>query len=163
MPRENRYREVLILFWGFTMKKDVLIILKGTQEYPNIEYENSIEFLTEGKFYKKGEIYYVTYKESELTGLDGTTTTFKIQPDIITLHRFGEVSSTLYFEQGKRHISTYMTQEGILTVGVYTKKLHIDLDDHGGEVFVEYSVDLDSSMMSENDFLLKIKEAGVKN
>jgi len=36
------------------MKKDVLIYVKGTQEYPVSSFENSIEFFTEGKFYKKG-------------------------------------------------------------------------------------------------------------
>lgn len=145
------------------MKKDVLIFLKGTQEYPLIEYENSIEFFTEGKFYKKGESYFVTYKESELTGLDKTTTTFKIQPNLVTLIRYGDVTSTLIFEQGKRHLSTYRTEDGVVMIGIYTKKMRIDLSNSGGELFVEYSVDLDSSMMSENDFLLKIKEVGVKN
>jgi len=48
-------------------------------------------------------------------------------------------------------------------IGVYTKKMKVDLTENGGEVFVEYAIDLDSHMMSENDFLLKIKEAGVKN
>lgn len=146
------------------MKKDVLIYVKGTQEYPVSSFENSsIEFFTEGKFYKKGESYFVTYKESELTGLAGTTTTFKIQPDLITLIRWGDVTSTFVFEPGKRHISTYVTDQGVIMIGVYTKRMKVDLDDNGGEVLVEYAIDLDSHMMSENDFLLKIKEAGVKN
>lgn len=145
------------------MKKDVLIYVKGTQEYPVSSFENSIEFFTEGKFYKKGDSYFVTYKESELTGLEGTTTTFKIQPDLITLIRWGDVTSTFIFEPGKRHISTYITDQGVIMIGVYTKKMKVDLDDSGGEVLVEYAIDFDSHMMSENDFLLKIKEAGVKN
>lgn len=145
------------------MKKDVLIFVKGTQEYPVSNFENSIEFFTEGKFYKKGESFYVTYKESELTGFEGTTTTFKIQPNHITLIRYGDVTSTLIFEPGKRHISTYITEDGVIMIGVYTKRMKVDLTESGGEVFVEYAIDLDSHMMSENDFLLKIKEAGVKN
>lgn len=145
------------------MKKDVLIYVRGSQEYPITSHENSIEFFTEGKFYKKGESYFVTYKESELTGLAGTTTTFKIQPDHITLIRWGDVTSTFVFEPGKRHISTYITDQGVIMIGVYTKRMKVDLDDSGGEVLVEYAIDLDSRMMSENDFLLKIKEAGVKN
>lgn len=64
----------------------------------------------------------MTYKESELTGLEGTTTTFKIQPNHITLIRYGDVTSTLIFEPGKRHISTYITEEGVIMIGVYTKK-----------------------------------------
>lgn len=48
-------------------------------------------------------------------------------------------------------------------IGVYIKRMKVDLDDSGGEVLVEYVIDLDLYMMFENDFLFKIKEVGVKN
>ncbi|MEZ0536988.1 DUF1934 domain-containing protein [Caldicellulosiruptoraceae bacterium PP1] len=145
------------------MKQDALIKVTGTQEYPLMDYQNKIEFFTEGKYYKKGKTYYITYKESELTGLNGTTTTFKIQNDFVTLIRFGDISSTLVFEPGKRHVSMYSTDEGVITVGVYTKKMQVDLNDNGGIVFVEYSIDFDASQMSNNDFYLEIKKVGAKN
>ena len=56
------------------MKKDVLISLKGHQRYVDGE-KDYIEFVTEGTFYTKKDKYFITYNESEITGLDGTTTT----------------------------------------------------------------------------------------
>ena len=59
------------------MKKDVIISLVGTQE--NDGEKDKIELITEGSMYKKGDSYYITYKESQLTGMEGTTTTVKVQ------------------------------------------------------------------------------------
>ena len=58
------------------MNKEVLISFKGTQN--NGEERDKIELYTEGKFYKKGDHYYISYAESELTGMEGTTTTLKV-------------------------------------------------------------------------------------
>ena len=45
------------------MNKEVLISFKGTQS--NGEERDNIELYTEGKFYKKGGHYYISYAESE--------------------------------------------------------------------------------------------------
>ncbi|NLD45821.1 MAG: DUF1934 domain-containing protein, partial [Clostridiaceae bacterium] len=55
------------------MNKNVIISVKGIQTSPNND-SNTLELVTEGKYYKKDNAYYVTYKESEVTGMDGTTT-----------------------------------------------------------------------------------------
>ena len=44
-------------------------------------------------------------------------------------------------------------------LGVYTQNLDINLDDHGGELSVQYSIDIQSQLASKNELTLKIKEA----
>lgn len=91
------------------MKKDVLIYVKGMQEYSVSSFENSsIEFFIEGKFYKKGESYFVMYKESELIGFVGMIIIFKIQFDFIILICWGDVILIFVFESGKRYILIYI-------------------------------------------------------
>jgi len=58
------------------VNKNVIISVKGVQTSENND-KNVLELVTEGKYYKKGNAYYVTYKESEVTGMEGTTTTLK--------------------------------------------------------------------------------------
>ena len=82
------------------MKKDVLITLVGTQN--NDGEKDKIELITEGSMYKKGDAYYITYKESELTGMDGTTTTVKVQDKKVTILRFGTNNTQLIFEKGRK-------------------------------------------------------------
>jgi len=60
--RQERRRE--------TVNKNVIISVKGVQTSENND-KNVLELVTEGKYYKKGNAYYVTYKESEVTAWKG--------------------------------------------------------------------------------------------
>ncbi|MBR0276859.1 MAG: DUF1934 domain-containing protein [Clostridia bacterium] len=138
------------------MKKDVIISFVGTQE--NGDDKDKIELITEGSFYKKGTDYYVTYTESELTGLEGTTTTLKIQGKKITMLRYGTNTSQLVFEKGKHHICCYDTEFGTLSVGVWANKVSVNIDDNGGEIYADYNIDVDNNSIGKNDFKMQIRE-----
>lgn len=69
------------------MENNVIISIKGKQSYEDMEDE-TIELVTEGRLDPDGtEGYTLSYQESELTGLEGTLTTFQIEPERITLLR----------------------------------------------------------------------------
>lgn len=141
------------------MNKNVIISVKGTQTAESQD-ENKLELVTEGKYYKKGSTYYVSYKESDLTGMEGTTTTLKICDDgKVTLMRFGTVNSQFVFEKGQRHISHYDTSFGNFTVGVFANTVDVNVDDFGGEVSVDYQLDVDEKGPGYNDFYLRITQA----
>ena len=117
--------------------------------------------VTEGKYYKKGNTYYVTYKESKVTGMEGTTTTLKIGEDgVVTLMRFGSVNTQFIFEQGQKHMSNYDTKYDTITVGITTNIVRGDIDDKGGEVRVDYQLDIDDNKSGQNDFHMFIREVG---
>ena len=87
------------------MENNVIISIKGKQSYEDMEDE-TIELVTEGRLDPDGtEGYTLSYQESELTGLEGTLTTFQIEPERITLLRIGEVNSQMVFELSLIHIS----------------------------------------------------------
>lgn len=140
--------------------KNVIISVKGTQSLQNGEDINEIELITEGKYYKKGDSYYISYKESEVTGMAGTTTTVKVVDKVITLMRFGAVNSQFVFEKGKRHLSYYETQYGVFTIAVLASEVNIQLNDSGGEISVDYELDIDNNKTGNNDFYMLIRKAG---
>lgn len=140
------------------MNKNVIISVKGTQTAENKD-ANKLELVTEGKYYKKDSTYYVSYKESNLTGMEGTTTTLKISTDgKVTLMRFGSVNSQFVFEKGQRHMSYYDTTMGTFTVSVFTNQVNVNVDDSGGEVRVDYRLEVDDSKPGFNDFHMMIRE-----
>lgn len=139
------------------MKQDVIISIRGTQQQDSDQ--EFIELVTAGSYYKEKNNYYITYKESELTGLDGTTTTFKVEPDKITLMRFGQISTHLVFEKGRKHVSYYDVGEGSLTVGVSANKVSSALTDEGGDIEIDYAVEIDHAVTGENNFKLNIRRA----
>lgn len=141
------------------MKKYVIISVKGTQSSSNQE-PNILELVTEGKYYKKGNAYFITYRESQVTGMEGTTTTLKIVDGVVTLMRFGSVNSQFIFEQGQKHLSYYDTSYGNFTVGVYANEVDVKVNDDGGEIRVDYKLEIDNNKSGENDFHMFIREVG---
>ena len=111
---------------------NVIISIKGKQSYEDAEDE-TIELVTEGRLEEDGsDGFTLSYQESELTGLEGTLTTFQIEPERITLMRVGEFNSQMVFQEGRRHMSMYNTPYGAMTIGVNTRHLLAELDDRGG-------------------------------
>lgn len=138
-------------------KKDVIISLKGTQTDGSADKE-IIELVTAGSYYKKGNNYYVTYDETELTGMEGTTTTLKIEGEKITMLRFGENNTQLIFEKGQRHLCCYETQYGAFTIGVHSNAVNVNVTDSGGEISAEYNIEIDNTSAGKNDFYMQIRE-----
>ncbi|MBR5479361.1 MAG: DUF1934 domain-containing protein [Clostridia bacterium] len=139
------------------MKKDVLITIKGLQNYEEQD-EDSIELVTHGKFYRKEEDYYIVYKESELTGLGDTTTTVKIEPHRVTVIRSGETRSHMIFEEGEKHISYYDTGVGALTIGVTTRQINKSINDFHATLIIDYIMEINNSAIGENVFNIAVKE-----
>lgn len=144
------------------MDKNVIISVKGTQTAEDQD-TNVMELVTEGKYYKEDDAYYVTYDESEVTGMDGTTTTLKVMDGIVTLVRVGSVNSHFVFQQGQKHVSYYDTEHGAFTIGVLANAVDVKMDDNGGEIRVGYQLEIDNNKTGENDFFMSIREAGQSN
>ncbi|MHB8064604.1 MAG: YwiB family protein [Ruminiclostridium sp.] len=144
------------------MSKNVIINVKGIQTDLDND-SNTLELITEGKYYQKGNNYYITYKESEVTGMVGTTTTLKVGDGVVSLMRFGKVNSQFVFQKGQKHISSYETEYGNFTIGVYANNVDININDAGGEIRVGYQIEIDSQSTGRNDFYMLIREAGAVN
>ena len=120
-----------------------------------IDDENSIEVVTPGKFYKKENCYYAVYKETEISGMEGTTTTFKIYPEKFSLLRLGTTTTTMNFEKNTKSMSLYNTPYGMLELEIETKELEINIDDKGGNITLNYLLFITGQTSQQT--LLKIK------
>ncbi|RCX17852.1 uncharacterized beta-barrel protein YwiB (DUF1934 family) [Anaerobacterium chartisolvens] len=139
--------------------KNVIISVSGTQAIID-QGINHVELVTEGRYYKKADTYYAVYKESEVTGMEGTTTTLKISDRSVTLMRFGTVNTQFIFEQGQKHMSYYDTVNGAFTIGIFTNEVDVSVDDDGGQIKVDYEIEIDGQKSGINDFIMVIRQAG---
>jgi len=136
--------------------KEVMLKIKGRQVNVDGE-ENTIELITEGKFYKKKGTYYLVYDETEVSGMEGSTTTLKIQDNMISMKRFGSNPSNLIFEKGKRHKTEYETVYGDMTMEVMTSKMDVDISEIGkGSINVAYRLNISESIESSNHLSIDI-------
>ena len=140
-------------------ENNVIISIKGTQSYEQQE-DDVIELVTEGRLEREDEGHFtLSYQESEVTGLEGTLTTFQIEPARITLLRLGGVNSEMVFELGRRHLSMYDTPYGALAMGVNTRELSAALDEQGGQIRIVYDIELDHALAGRNTFDIQIRQA----
>ncbi len=140
------------------MEKDVVISIKGMQNYEG-EDSDTIELVTEGRLTRDEGGYTLSYQESELTGLEGTLTTSQVEGEQVTLMRVGEVNSQMVFQEGRRHLSMYNTPYGAMAIGVNTRRLLAELNDQGGDIEIDYAIEIDHAIAGRNMFQIKVKEA----
>ena len=141
------------------MEKDVVISIKGTQRYDNND-PDVIELVTQGRLTRGGESYTLSYQESELTGLEGTLTTIQVDGEQVTLMRVGEFTSQMVFQEGRRHLSMYNTPYGAMAIGVNTRHLLAELNDQGGDIEIDYSIEIDHALAGQNLFRISVREKG---
>jgi uncharacterized beta-barrel protein YwiB (DUF1934 family) len=141
------------------MKKNVIISIRSKQTMDGKEAD-PIELVTEGSLTSRSTGgYLLSYEETELTGLEGTRTTFRVEPQKVSLIRTGAVCSQMVFEVGRKHTSLYQTPFGNMEVGISTKQINNGLNDRGGDLEVDYAVEIDHALAGRNLFSIQVKEA----
>ena len=140
------------------MEKDVIISIKGMQKYEHAD-PDVIELITKGRLAEREGNFTLTYQESELTGLEGTRTTIQVEGEQVTLLREGGVNSQMVFQEGRRHLSMYNTPYGAMSVGVNTRHLLADLSDKGGDIEIDYAIEIDHAIAGRSVFQIKVREA----
>ncbi|MFG6352598.1 MAG: DUF1934 domain-containing protein, partial [Oscillospiraceae bacterium] len=123
------------------MTDNVIISIKGKQLYAEGSPEE-MELVTAGTLKRDGAGgYTVSYQETELTGLEGTTTRLYIRDGQVTLLREGSINSQMVFEEGRRHLSMYETPYGALSIGVNTRRMRSTVGEAGGELEIDYAIE----------------------
>ncbi len=140
------------------MLKNVLISICGSQCEPGETDYETIQFVTRGNMVSEGDKKIITYAEGELTGMGNTQTTLTVEDNRITLARRGDVYSQMVFEQGRRHLSMLDTDEGSLTLGVNTNKITNTLTDMGGDIEMDYNIEVEHSLTGLNKISIHVSD-----
>ena len=135
----------------------VIITVKGIQITAD-EPATDMELVTEGEYTYENGTGWFTYEETEITGMEGTTTRFDFTPGEAVITREGSVSSRMIFMEGKRNVFLYNTPWGSMTMGIDTHKIENSLTPQGGEIEIDYTLTFDRAPISRNRFSVKIKE-----
>ncbi len=139
------------------MKQNVVLSLRGRQLYAGQE-PDVIELVTDGVLESLSDgTWDISYEESALTGLQGVTTTFRVEDKKITLTRTGNLHSQMVFVEGEPHESLYQMDFGALMISVCATKVASDLSEAGGTVDLVYHIEVEQSEAGTIDYQLDIK------
>ncbi len=136
--------------------KDVIISIRGMQNYG--DGDDAVEFVTDGQYGYADGCGTLTYMESELTGLEGTRTSLSFDPERMVIEREGTLNARMIFEPGQRHMFLYETPYGSATMAVDTRRVRTNLDEHGGDLEIDYTVDFDHAAVGRNSFRINVRE-----
>ena len=137
-------------------KLPVLLSIRGEQYFDDID-PDATELMTEGTMVLTEDGMVLSYEETELTGMEGTTTTFEVKGPQVILTRTGTVNSQMVFEEGRQHTSLYETPFGELTVDIQTSFLKHNLTERGGVMEIKYSIAVEHTVTGRNCFKIRVR------
>ncbi len=119
--RSTRYEVEAFLFSGESEEAFSRMTADGLSVEPE-----TIEINTRGVQRNESGRVTVSYEETEATGMEGSSTALTYlmdQPEVVSMIREGAVSTTLVFEEGKRHHCLYHTPFMPFQICVHTLKV----------------------------------------
>ena len=138
------------------MSIPVMMSIQGRQTYVGQE-PDVIRLDTEGTMEFRDGSWDITYEESELTGLAGVTTTFRVEPEKVTLIRTGRLTSTMVFQEGVPHDSLYRMEFGALMISVRATRVFFDIVEDGGSIDLVYNIIIENTEAGVIDYHLDIR------
>ena len=138
------------------MKRNVVLSIRGRQTYADQEPE-VIELVTEGTMTFRNGGWDISYEESALTGLEGVTTTFRVEPGKVVLTRTGKLRSEMIFEEGVPHDTLYQMAFGTLMMTVKATFVFFDIVEDGGTIDLSYNLDIENTEAGVIDYHLDIR------
>jgi uncharacterized beta-barrel protein YwiB (DUF1934 family) len=123
------------------------------------EYGDSFELMTDGEYEWNNGLSTFSYVESELTGFDGMLTTFAVKPGCVVLSRADGQTADMIFSEDQKHHFIYETPVGAVTMGIDTHSIKQDMFDDGGNLEIQYDIEVDNVAVSRNVFKINIYPA----
>jgi uncharacterized beta-barrel protein YwiB (DUF1934 family) len=119
-----------------------------------------MEFITEGRYAEEDGSVLLSYDESELSGIEGCTTSLRITDGKIKMERYGGligVDTAIEFEQGRRFKGYYDTPFGSIEMEVLTNSIvnNIKYENASGYLDIDYNISLKG--LTESRSRLKIE------
>jgi len=135
----------------------VMISVRGEQYFDETD-PDSTELMTEGTLRETPDGFLLSYQESKLTGMEGTTTTFEIRGNRVLLTRSGKVNSQMVFEEGRQHTSLYETPFGEMTIDIQTSRLRHSMTRSGGTLEIRYSIAVEHTVTGHSAFRIRVRK-----
>ena len=140
------------------MDKSVVLTITGIQRIAG--EDKTVELVTMGRFFKEGNIYYIEYEESIITGYDGNKTLITIDGDKILLERTGHFKTHLLFEKGRKYVDSHDTPFGIHEMGIYPTSIEINMGQSQGKLDLKYQLDIGGQYAGANELSVSYSATG---
>ena len=110
-----------------------------------------------GNLEETDEGYVISYTELE-GEFAGCSTVLNVKKDCVTITKSGDYKYDFMLEANKRHSCNYSTPYGSFIIGLMASEIKLDKDDDSLNLLLRYSIDCNSSLLSQNELNIKVRE-----
>ena len=142
------------------MERNVFISIRGMHQLQDNEgREEDVEVVSRGQYYKRNGKEYISYEEQ--LGPDGerSKATIKVDGDCVLVNHMGAIGAQMRFELGKRNLIIYQTPFGVMEMGITTRSMDLDLQEHSWQIRIGYTLDLDNHYSGEHEVYIAVQDS----
>lgn len=141
------------------MNDNYIISVIGTQTVDG--EKNTIELTTAASYMEKNGRRLIKYREYDPdNGENYAVNIIKIESKekiILVKNNHGNIGQ-LILESGKRHQCLYDTPVGSMSIGIFTDTVSLDIDENGGKIEIDYTIDFNADFQSDNHMKIILKK-----
>ena len=126
--------------------KSVSIVMTTSQKVDDQREEQTARFT--GTLWPKGDSTHIIYQENN------TKTHIRIGPDLVHIHRLGELSGDLWFVEGEERDCRYQTPYGCMMLTLHTHRIRWDKH----KLQIRYNILVEGQLASMNEMTIEMKE-----
>lgn len=129
------------------VKNDAVILIKGEQV---IDGEHDVtEIDVTGALSETQDGLKLEFWEY-LDGNEKVHTEITVSENTVSMTKHGSVATEMIFEKGVRHNGEYSTPIGVLSVGISTNDVRVDIENGSGKILLEYDLDFNTGFIAQN-------------
>ena len=137
--------------------KNVVLNFKSIQQVG--DQRDVIEFMSVAEVEENEKGIVLTYEENITDNQPGVHSKVAVNKDgSVCINRSGGFGGELFIEQGKRHLCSYVTPYGDMTIGIFGDYVKSNIIDGTGNLEMQYSIDVNSGLLSKNKVEIRISE-----
>ena len=116
-------------------------------------------YISDARFKRSKDKYSIEFDGTELCGMPGQITSLEVEEDRLVRLTTGkkEVYSQMIMEKGVRHCSMRIDdREGPLSMGVSAKRIKSNMNEHGGKLEVDYSLEFNNFHAGDHSMIVSV-------
>lgn len=131
-----------------------ILISLDAQSTTEGQPEDTMRLITTGQLFETPDATVIQYEETFDEKEPPQKIEITIRDQAITMQRRGAFEANMVFQKGQRYESQYRTPYGELGMALYCTKAQYSKDQEGGEVALQYQLDLSGQFAAMHDMKL---------
>ena len=136
------------------IKSIPILISLDAQSTTDGQPEDTMRLITTGELIEQPDETIIRYEESIDESEPPQKIEMRIKNATITMSRQGSIDANMVFQKGQRYESQYHTPYGDLDMALYCTKATYTRDAEGGEISLQYQLDLSGQYAAVHDMKL---------